>query len=622
MKKSTKRCLMLAIVIAIVTLTVSCVSAISDTYKCSSNTCNGAWVTASLGDQVKAQCEEKGFTWLLCDVCGEKVGQTNWVDKLGHKYAFKDYTLDETGKYYQKNMCCSREDCNYGFDVKEPELDGNYEEVKYCKVNFINDFVAKEYEDEGKYYATLAKTYEQNIITEYVEYPAEGSKSVSVKKDPVRIADKTFGGYTFAGWLTEDKIAEVMGQTFTASLHDTQGIMSDYTVNENGVITYNKEAQHKNLVTKAKEYEVKVDADTPVEYTLHAIFEVNTNVMHRVTFVNYDGKILDSTVYAPHGLREVPYTKDTPLRPDNIEYIYTFKYWALPNTDKIVSNTVDSIPPVYSDLTVMAFYHKDAREYNFKYFYYDKDKNLVPFKPELDVDDTVTVAAENNVAVSGKEIVVPNYFDAKYTYKHIKDQWEIPARGGYVVDLNHVMLPAGTLDNSQIDYITLVPHYQKILRYYKLPVSISYEDDNGEYYHPEKLKIEVRNADNRGIVYTEVVYDRLSQDNGIAFKTYFDVNYSSKYVVTVTTEGYSGTKDTGFYEFDPNDPNDDHPGDIHVILTRNVDSPCNCICHTFFKPIWVGMLNLLNSLFKAEFVCCDDMFANIGPQLNYGPARA
>ena len=624
MKKSVKRCLILAIVIAIAVVTMACVSAVNgELIKCYSKTCNGQLVTTSYGDVVAPQCEERGFTWLICDVCGAEVGKTNWKDSLGHQYATKDYTLDETKAYYQKNLCCSREDCNYGLEEGKlkPEIDKNKNEVKYCKVRFIHDFVTDEYEDQGQYYAVLAKTYKQEVTTKYVEYPESGVVAVSVDETPIRIADLTFGGYKFAGWLTEDKIVETINpkpQKFSSAVYDTGKIMSDYTINANGVITYNKEELHKDLVSQAKDYKVEVGADTPADYTLHAIFEVLTNVRHKVTFVNYDGRILHIEENADHGFRDVAYTQALPLRPDNIEYKYTFDYWSLPNSATVVSNKPDSIPPVYGDLTVMAHFHKVAREYNFKYFYYDKNDNMIPFKPELKVDDTVVITG---TAPNGKDIDVPTYFDAKYIYEHIDNMWRIPGRSGHIVDLNHVLLPNGTLDNTQLDYIALVPYYQPILRDYKLPVSISYEDDGGDYYHPENLKIEVRDDSGKGIAYTEVVYDRLSQDNNIAFKTTFDVNYSSRYYVTVTAESYSGTNDNGFFEYNENDPDDDHPGSIHVILKRNADSPCNCICHTFFKPVWVGILNLLNSVFKAEFVCCDDMFANIGPQLNYGPAK-
>ena len=128
MKKSVKRCLILAIVIAIAVVTPACVSAVNgELIKCHSETCKGQLVTTSYGDVVAPQCEAKGYTPLICDVCSAEVGKTNWKNSLGHKYVTKDYTLDETKAYYQKNLCCSREDCDYGLKEGElkPELDKN-----------------------------------------------------------------------------------------------------------------------------------------------------------------------------------------------------------------------------------------------------------------------------------------------------------------------------------------------------------------------------------------------------------------------------------------------------------------------------------------------------------------
>ena len=101
----------------------------------------------------------------------------------------------------------------------------------------------------------------------------------------------------------------------------------------------------------------------------------------------------------------------------------------------------------------------------------------------------------------------------------------------------------------------------------------------------------------------------------------FDVVYSESYKVSASSTGFSGTASTVFHTFDPDERDDDRPGNILLQMQKIVGDPCSCICHTVFKPVWVGILNLLNSLFKLEFVCCDDMFANIGSELNYGPSN-
>ncbi len=47
-------------------------------------------------------------------------------------------------------------------------------------------------------------------------------------------------------------------------------------------------------------------------------------------------------------------------------------------------------------------------------------------------------------------------------------------------------------------------------------------------------------------------------------------------------------------------------------------SRCRCICHnSFFRGIWVRVLNIMYRLFKIEYVCCYDMYATIGDLLAY-----
>ena len=625
MKRSTKRCLILSIVIAIVAMTMVCVSAAyvsvaPDTIYCHSAICNGTRQTASLGEVHAPQCDAEGYTDIVCDNCGAVWGTTGKVDKLGHELNKEfEYKLSGDKTHYYKLLKCSREGCGYEIEEGKPDA-----VVKYCKVNFINDFVTDTYEDDAFCsYATLAKTYKTEVETKYVEYPAEGSTQVLSSKEPVRIADRTFGRYVFAGWLDETKILEAITNEDdaetgfdTAVFNNTNKIMSVQTVDvNNGERQYTFEEKHDSLVAAAKAYTPAVSATTPAELNLYVVFEVDTAVTHKVTFLNYDGTKLAEVTDARHAIEDVEYTGTTPLRADNVEYTYEFAYWSVYNSTTPMGNKMDSIPAVYGDVKVMATYNSVLRQYNFKYF--DKDGNL--FGDTIDIVTIAGIGKDKKNPEYGPTIDVPDYFDAKYVYEHVDNLWMIPSRGNYVVDLDNIRLPEGTLDNKEVDYIALVPYYQPYLRSYKLVVNVIYEDDDNSYYHPAELTIEVRDADGKGIGYIEVDQDPKYYKDG-TYTVEFDVNYSSSYTIAVSSEGYSGKTTTQFHEFNPDDPSDDKPGNAIVILQRTADNPCSCICHTFFKPVWVGILNLLNSLFKLEYVCCDDMFANIGSQLNYGPA--
>ena len=68
----------------------------------------------------------------------------------------------------------------------------------------------------------------------------------------------------------------------------------------------------------------------------------------------------------------------------------------------------------------------------------------------------------------------------------------------------------------------------------------------------------------------------------------------------------------------------DNNEDIIMDLSLNKEyseehqSRCRCICHnSFFRGIWVRVLNIMYRLFKIEYVCCYDMYATIGDLLAY-----
>ena len=625
MKKSTKKCLILSIVIALVVLTMACVSAAGENQIPATSYCPTCltYQPAEAGDYHPAQCNDGAYTDIICSVCNEKgvitiCGETPRTQALGHIFDNElfEYKLSSDGTYFHKLLKCSRNGCT------ETKIEGEPGEiVKYCEVNFINNFVTETYEDEKVYHTTLAKTYKTEVTTKYVAFPAKGTTDVETPKDPVRIADVTFGKYIFAGWLSEEELIETANkQTFAASLDDTAEILKDnrYFDNEKQAFIYDETSPYAPIVeaAKASDPAVGVYLQTPAVYNFYAIFEVNTSYEHEIIFLNYDGSELYKTK-APHALSNVDYRGETPVRPRNAEYTYEFINWAIYNNGTPLGNKKNYIPPVYGDLKVQAQFDSILRNYYFKYYHYVNGK-LTAFFPESDFDDVVTLAGTGSNrlgATVGLGIDVPVTYTPQYQKEHKGDMWVIPSRGDFIVDLTKIKLPEGTPEKT---VIALVPYYQNYERYYKLPVSVIYADDDSSFYHPEDITIEVKNANGVGIGYAEINQSGKYYKDG-TYQIDFTVPYSSRYYVSASSTGYSGSKETKFFENDPG-PEDDHPGNIIIILTRDVNGPCNCLCHSFIKPVWVGILNLLNSLFGAEYVCCDDMFANIGPQLNYGPA--
>ena len=646
MKNSIKKYLMLVLVIITLFVTTVCVSYASTdsslpaTINCSSEECKGTPQKPMYGNKVEAQCESDGYTNIICSKCKTVWGTDNHVAALGHLYAVKDYTLDESGKYYQCNLRCTREDCQYGMDPQnlKPEVDEDFNEIKYCQVNFINNFVAAKFETPAFCsYAKLAAVDEADAYTTqtetlYVKYPTgdEDDTYVYAEGTPYRMADKYYGRYTFKGWLTQGEIDAVYNQAYEGMpatiftlRHDTNKILvknRQYDQHYGMYVTPEVDRNyHSSLVSEAETSKPVVTAETPAKYDLYAIFKVDTNVPHSVTFLNYDGTVLYE-VSVNHATQIAEYNGRYPERSDNLEYVYEFFRWVLFGTTTPMSNSLD-IDSVYADLTVMADYTAIAKTYNLKYFERD---GKTPINVAVDTialvgDDPELTTPINGIAANK---LVETYFDESYIYEPT-GKWLIPSRGNYIVNLNRVTLPEGTLSSSHdnIEHIVLIPQYQQYTRMYKLVVTILYPDDPN-YYYPEEIDVQVKSAEGKvvgwaNLDHSEQFYDKKSK----TYKITFDVPYSKYYTVAATSNGYKQVEDSNFYgSATPNNPDDDGPVPITLIMKKQEGSTCNCLCHTFFKPVWVGILNLLNSLFKAELVCCDDMFANIGSELNYGPA--
>lgn len=638
MKKSLKKYLMLALVIvAMITVTVSVAYAATVTVPATINCGNCGIQKAALGNIYEATCDTDGYTEIICANCGRLHSTDGVVEKLGHDLkggAYLPVKSGDTVEYYKQVLTCQRQGCVYSEDesriITNDQGEPEAVVVEYCKVNFINDFLAVKFESEVFCpYAKLAAADAENAYiaeteTIYVEYPADNGKTpVSATGKPYRMADKYFGKYEFSGWLSAEEIASTynasgLAKTFSM-LHDTNEVLTANRFYDDVLGTYVTPAANKQyhdaLVDRANLARPSVTAETPAEYNLHAIFKANTNVRHTVKFYNFDGTLLYD-VEVSHATQAAEYEAQYPERADNLEYTYDFLYWELEGTTTRLSSDLD-IDVVYADINAIAYYKPTLREYNFKYFMGDG------VTPVLDTIDTVTLAGfegEKKLPEVGFSIanqkLVKAYSDEAYVYEPT-GRWLIPSRNDYIVDLNHVTLPAGTLDNTEIDYITLVPEYQKYLRMYELPVSIIYDNDGN--YHPKELSIQVTSAEGKVIGFATINQSSEYYKDG-TYKIVFDVSYSKSYTIAVTSTGYTGKTTTNFHIMNPDTPDDDTPGNAIVTMKKLEADPCGCICHTVFKPVWVGVLKLLHSIFKIEYVCCDDMYANIGSELNYGPA--
>lgn len=598
MKKTMKKYLILALVVMSMIALAFCVSAENTTgsYYCSS--CEQLITNTVTGKTYPAKCETVGYTEVLCNQikkgqsdenvrCLTLVGTTNVKGPEGH-LAKESYDLQGTSEngYYTHVTTCSRvvngNLCNY----KHVEEYENNTPVKYYKVTYVNKFATDKIETDVKYTSLAASYKTEEVFSEYIKEATIGTKVPA----PYRMPDKTCGEYKFVGW----KVGANEAKT-TLSM--------------------------------------PVEGMTVADYEVAAEFAALTNVTHSVTFYTEKGAVviaLDGTNAVTHGASIDKYLIDeinslAPLKADNIEYKYTFDYWTL--TDII--GKFDLNQPIYGDVKLKAHYAETLKRYQLKYF--DRHGKALA----NDVTDFVNIAgfgtSEREKPLNAIEIkknpskygLEGSYFDASYDY-NFTGNWLIVGRGNAVIDIEHITLPADILDYDQTkSYIEVVPQYRKVARLYDLTVYVTYDDDLN--YHPDEIDIQVTDADGNPIAVATLtdkdIVEETKNSRTPTYKKVFKVRYSPTYRVVATSKNYKGERTPAFI-IDGTSYDSYRPGGCSILMIRAQGDPCGCICHGIFKPVWVGILNILYNLFKAEFVCCDDMFANIGDALVYGPTKS
>lgn len=594
MKKSMKKYLVLMFVVMIAMIvTAFSVSAAENNNHCSK--CE-TFVPVLVGNSVAASCEQYGYTEMICKPCNDKgiytlLYREKTSDALGHLENVNHVLVKEENgtSYYKKVTTCGRiaNDvvCNYNFTAEYDD----HTVIKYYKVTYVNSFVADTF-DESCRYADLAKTYKEEVL--YTEFVKEGTRA-SYAINPYRMADKNWGKYVFVGWALTEQPAD--------------------------------DADNSKLPTYSNGFDVPIEDVLTADYKLYAVFEGVIEI-HDVTFYSERGVKL-RTVQIPHGgMVQNSQIPAAPGKGDNIELKYTFDFWTLFDyTDEFKF----AQEHIYGDVGLEAHYAATLKKYQVKYYNKDgvelgKGMTDIVTARVLGVEDVQepvkAIAIRNNPEAYGIE---SSYFDAAYDYT-FTGNWIIEGRNNFVFNIDNVKLPSDAVEYTEAtkDYsIKVTPEYRKVVRVYDLTVFVTYYNDGN--YHPEEVNLQVTDASGNPIgVATLTEKDIVSEKDAKVptYKKVFKVNYSPSYRVVATSKNYKGEKNP-IFNYGGNNYNGYYPGGATIVLTREETGPCSCICHTIFKPVWVGILNLLHNLFKAEYVCCDDMFANIGENLVYGPGK-
>lgn len=560
----------------------------------------------SLKDEYKAPtCTESGGIFEKCTVCGYEGEFSTFEDKLGHDFSGWYFEAQSGGAYYYNKRNCGADGCGY----YEYETEGDTK-VKYYKVDFKNDWVAKEYfvaEDGTKLaYAEWSEShYSVDTTTVYVK--EGGTASFTGAKKPERYRTTEFGKYNFMGWT-------VLG--------------GDGTVFD----TY--ENVQSNL-------------------TLKAVFD-GEKVTHQVVFAGYEsttpleGESFQFTYqHVAHGdeIQYNPARYCVPQHPDkqSLYFNYSFNGWDLtydPDAEKVLVNDStknykygDNVTTIkiYSDKVINPLYESIPKEYKVVYHGINGEvimneatgENGVVFKYATRPDWVPEVALPSD--------------DANYYAWGVKDFTEYKWKDskGNPVDISCLLVPTGTpeydreadLNNPYIEdidkgIIHLYPNIVSMAKSYTIHLYVM--DIDGET-PAEGATVQVTDivGENEaahliGTPYTldEHGYAKLSvpygEGEGIEIGVYkvtatLDGRTCEGYITETHIQGaIEGNSDKATLNLKLFEPTGDEK-----------DQGCTCICHSFIGKIYITFLNIIYKLFGTKIVCCYDMYIRHGDKLAY-----
>ena len=656
MKKSIKKYLIMLVAIVAILTTALVVSAEEIPY-CSD--CKNS--NTDVGKTFAPTCETPGYTELLCSDCKKVIGKKDIQNILSHEYDEVYEKSTETSTYYEKLKVCKN--CQ---NRTKPEPG-----VKYYKVTFYNPFETNgddHYEDDCPY-ANLVDADDPDAYTTkelYSDFIKEGSLAL-YDGVCVRESDKTFNTYELEGWVSESKIINDDKTDF--GIIDTR-VASRKAYNAQNVYTYVNKDLHeaifgngsdKEVIFESKHgFKIPLKDDVRADYNFYAVFKA-INKTHTVEFLTAAGSVQCVVKDIMHGdAAEFDYNKyGVPTKTPNYQVYYTFtNEWTY--NKKGFEYKVD-LDNIYASITVSPKFEMKSQTYLFKYLVKDMyvctacnfEGNVGSFKNEQGkmvctkcttvgkveakaytdangnaVTDIVAIAGPQKgekTTGNGRKIDVQDYYDARNLYIYT-GYWKIRDRTtAFDIDIKNPNLPYDVKSYEETGgAINLVPSFKEEARVYNLPIRVVYPHDENDDNHPSEIDIQVTNAEGglvRSVTLTSA--HRVDSKPGEADTyaiTLSGVKYSSSYKVSAKSKTYFGV-DVAYFSYPTNGSNamsDYKPNTATVYLKHDLNEDCNCICHTVLKPIWVAALNLLNTLFKVEYICCDDMFANIGDRLNYG----
>lgn len=655
MKKTFKR---LFILMAVVTVMTVCAFAMS----ASAADCHGtseSWQSVNIAPT----CTQDGYTEKYCKFCGELVSSTEGqtpddarVKATGHRYLVKGYELrydEQNNPYYVRVVQCQNDMCARKNATTEEQVHIEREcPTRYYLVKFVNDKESPklgEVSNHEDYF--LEGYYVSNIPATWIVDLSDSDTNDYIEKTyaPVpRVIYTTTNDFGTA-------ITEPDYEYFVKDGANLLFVKHGSKAYADGKSAYQGVTPSRNNDTEKGGYQFdtwKAADNTDIsakeitaETTFYASFKADDNLTVSCTFKNDETQLLETINDVPYG-SAVTYGGHTPTREKTAAYNYKFAGWRV---EKKSADATENLIALYGPIKL---YHSHA----VIYAQYDNNPNKYNFELVDYKGDAFTYGG-NAIIVSGiefyEEIVSQDVIDAldlsrpntpRLAFAETEN-WRISAVNGYTVAndsfrirLNNMELPEvitvntadGTTDILAKDYdmISLTPVYKSQLITYPVTVSIMHnyfeEEDLYDNREPrsdilDDFYVTVRDAhgnvldsgrtDSRGKVTLHIAYSDLwvfeaVTDNG----KYYGQNAIDPMVYDADGKHIYETVEFKGVGVAPSLSDRWEGGD---------KQSCNCICHTVLGNLLIRLYNFMYSIFRIEYVCCEDLFAVYGDILIY-----
>ncbi len=630
---------------------------------------------------IQATCTTRGYDVYRCANSGcSSFYYSNYVDAYGHDWSEDvSYEARSNGDYYVKYLQCDRCEINdyekegtalvkyfkveflngQAFDVRDTHVTvESYGKTYEIPVKYT---VLAEVPVEDKATNTFSGTKVESLQPE--SYIKEGSSITYVGRKPIRTKDVRYGEFRFVGW-TKDHNYDLVTDTTTVVGSDTNYKITVDKVHANAkyyaawegvnvsykTIVYNSDGQQL-LVAQDVKHGDTIDypfsyptrkSETSFDY-IFAGWEMGTKTVTGDTY-NYfpvnEAHIKDIPIFAGDGIKAVHST--TPR-------IYSIEFCDANWNKQAVVNIAynddarDNMAGIeygnYSDNTYLYEYrgYWETEKGNKVYL-----ENFAVPKGSVDYNDPIYLKDEDG-----------NYFKTtggeKLEIEELHSYYE--NQSGY---FNKNILTYVFPVTEDGDYIFNAGGAATCLLVYDK--GIQEIDANGNRTNFTEADARgLRNIKIRPVYYQRVIDRRVTIVTNIPSNELVPEDYINGLIIQITNENgqllASGvTKNSKcelvlpkaeIYNITVVSPNEKYYGekgvvwdvfkamydnneDIIMDLSLNQEysdehqTRCRCICHnSFFRGIWVRVLNILYRLFNIKYVCCYDMYATIGDLLAY-----